>query len=165
MRFASKALVLLASVATLASAMAPAASANSLFGDYPQFRPFNLFPGCEEPSVISRIFDKQKYGERHAYHHGEELTRMDTISEELVEAFGPAPVVRRFCFANAWMSTGQKRKMYYMIEKGMGLAGTGYKVEFCIMGLDTWGVYDGNCRVLRQKARATVQRDEIYNLK
>jgi hypothetical protein len=73
--------------------------------------------------------------------------------------------VRRFCFAHAWMSTGHKRKMYYMIEKGMGLAGTGYKVEFCIMGLDTWGVYDGNCRVLRQKAGAAVQGNESYNLK
>jgi len=161
MRFASRALLLLATGFSLVSAIAPA-SANWLDGDYPQFRPFQLFPACEEAGVLAEIYERQRYGERFAYRHGEVLKRVDGIMEEYVEAFGPAPILRRFCFAQAWMSTGQSRKMYYMIEKGMGLAGTGYKVEFCIMGLDTWGVYDGNCRVLRQKARAAVQRGPVY---
>ena len=72
MRFASKALMLLASVMSLA--MLPAASANSLFdGDYPQFRPFQLFPACDEAGVLSEIFERQRYGERFAYRHGEIL--------------------------------------------------------------------------------------------
>jgi hypothetical protein len=163
MRFASKALMLLASVMSLSLAMPPAASANSLFdGDYPQFRPFQLFPACDEAGVLSEIFERQRYGERFAYRHGEILKQVDLITEEVIEAFGPAPILRRFCFAQASMSTGRQRKMYYMIEKGMGLAGTGYKVEFCITGLDTWGVYDGNCRVLRNKARTAVQRGPVY---
>ncbi len=162
MRFASKALMLLASVTALAAALPSAASAAWLEGDYPQFRPFQIFPACDEAGVLSEIYERQRYGERFAYRHGEILKRVDLITEENIEAFGPAPIVRRFCFAQAWMSTGHKRKMYYMIEKGMGLAGTGYKVEFCIAGLDTWGVYDGNCRVLRQKARAVVQRAPVY---
>ena len=58
-------------------------------------------------------------------------------------------IARRYCGGTANMSDGQQRTIWYLIEDGMGLAGMGDNVEFCISGLDRWLVYNGSCRVLR----------------
>jgi hypothetical protein len=149
MRSITRSLAVLASIACLALQSAQASAEWEPYGPYPKYRPFQTFPDCTAPDVLGQIVERARYGERFAYRHGEDLRRIDTIDEYHIEAFGPAPIQRRFCKAKALMSTGHTRKLYYMIEKGMGLAGTGYKVEFCLQGLDHWGVYDGNCRVLR----------------
>jgi hypothetical protein len=149
MRLKVKTAAAIAAMACLAGLAQPAAAEWEPYGTYPKYRPFQLFPDCSATDVLSQIVERQRYGERFAYRHGENLKRIDAINEYHLEAFGPAPIQRRFCKAEALMSTGRTRKLYYMIEKGMGLAGTGYKVEFCLQGLDHWGVYDGNCRSLR----------------
>jgi len=38
--------------------------------------------------------------------------------------------------------------MYYLIEGGQGLAGTGFHVEFCLRNNDDWRVHNGACRTL-----------------
>lgn len=149
MHFLTRSLSVLAGLACLAGQAAPAAAEWEPYGAYPKYRPFQVFPDCASTDVLGQIVERARYGERFAYRHGEDLRRIDLINEYHVEAFGPAPIQRRFCKAQALMSTGHTRKLYYMIEKGMGFAGTGYKVEFCLQGLDSWGVYDGNCRSLR----------------
>lgn len=59
-------------------------------------------------------------------------------------------VERLYCKANAGMSDGNTRTLWYLIEYGEGFAGAfGDNVEFCLSGLDRWNVYDGHCRVLR----------------
>lgn len=149
MRFLTRSLAVLAGIACLALQPAQASAEWEPYGAYPKYRPFQAFPDCASGDVLGQIVERARYGERFAYRHGEDLRRIDAINEYHLEAFGPAPILRRFCKAQALMSTGRTRKLYYMIEKGMGLAGTGYKVEFCLQGLDHWGVYDGNCRSLR----------------
>ena len=59
-------------------------------------------------------------------------------------------VERLYCTANAAMSDGQTRTLWYLVEYDEGFAGFfGDNVEFCLSGLDRWNVYDGHCRVLR----------------
>jgi hypothetical protein len=59
------------------------------------------------------------------------------------------PIARRYCGATAQLSDGGSRTIWYLIEDGMGLAGIGDNVEFCVSGFDRWMVYNGRCRVLR----------------
>ena len=44
---------------------------------------------------------------------------------------------------------GQQRDLWYVVQWGLGFAGSGYKIDFCISGLDPWHVYGADCRSLR----------------
>ena len=59
------------------------------------------------------------------------------------------PIARRYCGATADLSDGRSRTIWYLIEDGMGFAGIGDNVEFCVSGFDRWMVYNGRCRILR----------------
>ncbi len=113
-------------------------------------RPFTAFPQCHEGAVLARIEDRSNWAERTTFHYGSQIDTIDKVHERSVEHFGPAPIARRYCRGTAYMSDGHKHTMHYRIEEGMGLAGVGYKVEFCVQGRDRWRVYNGNCRVLRR---------------
>ena len=51
--------------------------------------------------------------------------------------------------ADAVMTNGDYRVVYYTIEHGVGFAGIGSSVDFCVLGLDPWHVHDGACRTVR----------------
>jgi hypothetical protein len=125
-------------------ALAPDAKADI----YPQYPTFWTFPDCAAPFVEQRIIERSNWAERTTFHYGVEISGFQSPHERTVEAFGPSPIYRRYCRATAMMSDGRPRTIHYRISRGMGLAGTGYNVEFCIQGLDRWRVFDGNCRVL-----------------
>lgn len=59
------------------------------------------------------------------------------------------PVERLYCRAQAALSDGQSRDIWYLVEWPMGFAGIGGNVEFCVAGFDRWHVYGGRCRVLQ----------------
>ncbi|MFZ1815739.1 MAG: hypothetical protein WBO55_08595 [Rhizobiaceae bacterium] len=111
---------------------------------------YETFPDCGAGSVKARIIDKFNWADRHTWYQGLTLDRIEREYERRVELFGPYPIERRYCRAVAWLSDGHRRTVHYRIERGMGLAGTGYKVEFCVQGHDRWYVYGGNCRTVRR---------------
>lgn len=106
---------------------------------------------CDDPHVLSTIvsrFDHQVHNVPHLPNvaitdfHRIQQTRYLPYSEE-------RPIARRYCGATAALSDGRTRAIWYLIEDGMGLAGIGDNVEFCVSGFDRWLVYNGSCRVLR----------------
>jgi hypothetical protein len=127
-----------------------AAIALSAFGFTPAFAegPNGKVAECSNTkvlSVIDRRFD-------HAFLHKGEIA-IDSIDKihqhRLVPATERSPITRRYCGAVASMSDGSERTLWYLIEDGMGLAGIGDNVEFCVSGLDQMKAYDGRCRVLK----------------
>lgn len=58
-------------------------------------------------------------------------------------------VEREYCRATAVMTDGERRQLWYLIERPWGFAGVGSNVEFCIGGLDPWHVYGAHCASLR----------------
>ena len=103
---------------------------------------------CGNPGVLKTI-DKRF---DHAFLH-RDIIAIDSISRVHQHRFEDAtersPIARRYCGAVATMSDGQERTMWYLIEDGMGLAGIGDNVEFCVSGIDQMKAYDGRCRVLK----------------
>ena len=78
------------------------------------------------------------------------IESIDKIHQHRLEpATERSPIARRYCGAVATMSDGRERTMWYLIEDGMGLAGIGDNVEFCVSGIDQMKAYDGRCRVLK----------------
>jgi hypothetical protein len=62
---------------------------------------------------------------------------------------GHVMIERHFCHANAQMTDGKTRDLYYLIEKDMGFVGIGDNIEFCVSGLDPYYVYGNHCRSLK----------------
>lgn len=103
---------------------------------------------CGDANVLQQI-DK-RFDRAHLHKHKiaiETITRVH--QHRLVSAKPRSPIARRYCGAVAHMSDGRRRTLWYLIEDGMGLAGMGDNVEFCVSGLDRMKAYDGRCRVLR----------------
>ena len=107
---------------------------------------------CDDPHVLSWIFDRFKTQAFNVHHRPDLFIRdIYAIHEHREQPFDGdyRPIARRYCGGTANMSDGHQRTIWYLIEDGMGLAGMGDNVEFCISGLDRWLVYNGGCRILR----------------
>jgi hypothetical protein len=103
---------------------------------------------CDNAGVLKTIDTRFN----HAFLNRDSIA-IDSIDKvhqhRLEEATERSPIARRYCGAVATMSDGRERTMWYLIEDGMGLAGMGDNVEFCVSGLDPIKAYDGRCRVLK----------------
>jgi hypothetical protein len=58
-------------------------------------------------------------------------------------------VEREYCHATVSLTDGRRRDLWYVVQWGWGFAGSGYKIEYCISGLDPAHVYGADCRSLR----------------
>jgi hypothetical protein len=106
------------------------------------------FPTCDSGSVVTMVRNRFNQSERYGLEA--QISSIDRMTETDVVYLGPTPIARRYCQGNAYLADGKKSTIYYLVESMMGLAGTGYNVEFCLAGHDPWRVYDGNCRVLKR---------------
>jgi hypothetical protein len=106
---------------------------------------------CEDPLILAKITDRFRQ-QAFSVHHlpGLRIVDFQQIHEHRYLPYHEDwPIARRYCGATAELSDGRSRTIWYLIEDGMGLAGIGDNVEFCVSGFDRWMVYNGRCRVLR----------------
>lgn len=148
-------------VSTLCSAIALILSVTSMAGAADLIAPGPYAAAgpaspCAEDSNLKAIERRFRIQAREVHHRPN--LRIDAITGFHEHRFLPKDeehraVARLYCHANAHMSDGHTRKLWYLIEYGAGFAGFGLafgdNVEFCLSGLDRWNVYDGHCRVLR----------------
>lgn len=106
-------------------------------------------PGCGDPKVLSKIIFRFNEADRDLWHHQQSIYKISGIYERSFEDYYASNINRRYCYGGAILASGERRKVYYVIEQGMGLAGFGWNVEYCLRGSDGWYAYDGWCRVLR----------------
>ena len=104
---------------------------------------------CADPHVRGRIVERFDWSERHTWHRG--LTMASLENGRLGEHpfYEPGIIHREYCKADARMSNGSNRTVYFTIEFGQGLATIGNYVDFCVLGLDPWHVHDEACRTVR----------------
>ncbi|HEV7416728.1 hypothetical protein [Tianweitania sediminis] len=107
---------------------------------------------CSTPGVLGRIKKNFQYQVTHVPHLPN-VAILDfqniTLRRWLPAIPEERPIARLYCGGIVQLSDGMQRNIWYLIEEGMGFAGTGYNVEFCVDGFDRWNVYSGACRVLR----------------
>jgi len=123
-----------------------------LLASYLPASAFGWFPPCGSPEVHASIISRFNAAYTRAIHDGASIRNISGDREHVYEAFGRSPILRRYCKAEAWMNhrPHKPHRLYYRIEERMGLAGIGWKVEFCVPGHDNWRVFNGDCRVLRK---------------
>lgn len=105
-------------------------------------------PECDNPRVLNRIHSRFRYAEKNTFQHGVDIADMHDIRERYVRHEPHMLIEMRHCIAHANMTDGSHDQLLFMIQAGMGFAGIGWDVDFCIPGRDYFYVYDGNCRVL-----------------
>ncbi|MFC4624176.1 phage portal protein [Daeguia caeni] len=143
----SRASLAAALIAPLAIVSIPAKAA-----DYIGTAPVAADAGiCSQQSILRRVVS----GFRYQVHHVPHLPQVGIAAVSDIQLTrhepktNPAQIERTYCKANAVLSDGQNRPVWYLIEEGQGFAGIGRNVEFCVEGFDRWHVFDGRCRVLR----------------
>jgi hypothetical protein len=104
---------------------------------------------CGHPGVIDHIMDNFAWSERTLWHRGFVMQSIDNPRPSGHPYAEPGLVVRDYCTADSTMSNGMQFPVYYAIEHGLGFVGIGSNIDFCVLGLDPWHVYDGYCRTVR----------------
>jgi len=110
---------------------------------------FTQFPDCVEHKVLRNITKRFNRAERDTWHRGVDMLHISNPHGHGHFGFRESPIQRQYCHAYAHLSDGKRRKVYYLIEEGMGFAGFGWRVQFCIPRYDPWRIYDGYCRTVR----------------
>lgn len=137
-------LLMMAALAFTAAFWTGAASADAILSD-------EVARSCEDPEILADIVVRFRYQVHNVPHLPRvEIREFRKIHEHRYLPWRENwPIARRYCGATAELSDGRRRSIWYLIEDGMGFAGIGDKVEFCVSGFDRWMVYDGRCRIVR----------------
>ncbi|MBD9371734.1 hypothetical protein IB238_03635 [Rhizobium sp. ARZ01] len=148
-----RAVTLAACLFTAGLFAAPAKAAD--YGNYAEVRPAYASPAqasvCADPGVLGFITRRFEY--KAANYIRQNLSIYEIRRAQLTQ-FEPfngyiSSVQRQYCVADATLTDGSHRPLFYLIERPWGFAGMGRSIEFCIPGLDPWYVYGDDCASLR----------------
>ncbi len=104
---------------------------------------------CANSWVLGHIKGRFASAERHTWRRGFVMASLENPRQNSHPYAEPGHIRRDYCVAEAVMTNGDVRAVYYAIEHGVGFAGIGRYVDFCVLGLDPWHVHDGACRTVR----------------
>ena len=105
-------------------------------------------PSCSSGKVLSLIVQRFNRAEDTQWYNGIHMGYIARAHEHAYNIYRDSLINRRYCRGKARMSDGKYRRVHFVIEQGMGLAGYGWGVEYCLRGSDRWHAYGGWCRVL-----------------
>lgn len=144
----------IAAVSLLTGLFASAANAAD-YGTYGEPRPAYASArptgACTDPGVLRFITSRFEY--KAANYIRQNLSIYEIRGMQLIgfEPFNQyiSSVQREYCLADATLTDGSHRPLFYLIERPWGFAGVGRSIEFCIPGLDPWYVYGARCASLQ----------------
>ena len=104
---------------------------------------------CGDTRVLTGITKRFAWAEQTTWHRGFVMAALHNARPSDHRYYEPGLILRRYCQADSAMSNGLRRQVYYVIEVGQGFASVGNTVDFCVLGLDPWHIYDEACRTVR----------------
>lgn len=106
-------------------------------------------PVCADGAILGRIKQRFASAEATLWHRGFTMASIGNPRPSGHPYAEPGLVKRDYCEADSVMTNGSRHPVYYVIEHGLGFAGVGRSLDFCVLGLDPWHIYDGACRTVR----------------
>jgi len=106
-------------------------------------------PLCDEHGPLDKIMSRFVSKEYRFWNSDLEIVGFEKIREVAWEPWSSGTIPRRFCTASVLISDGKRRQINYSIIEDGGMIGTGYGVEWCVVGLDRNWAYNPSCRWAR----------------
>ena len=104
---------------------------------------------CASARALSRIKHIFAWADRNQWHRGFVISEIGNPRPSGHPYAEPGLVKREYCVADSVMTDGTAWPVYYVVEHGLGFAGLGSDIDFCVPGLDPWHIHDGDCRTVR----------------
>ena len=104
---------------------------------------------CTSARALSRIKHIFAWADRNQWHRGFVISEIGNPRPSGHPYAEPGLVKRDYCVADSVMTDGTAWPVYYVVEHGLGFAGIGSDIDFCVPGLDPWHIHDGDCRTVR----------------
>jgi len=109
----------------------------------------NNVPLCDEHGPLDRISSRFSSKENHFWNSDLTIVGFEKIREVAWEPWPSGTIPRRFCTASVVVSDGKRHQINYSIIEDGGMMGSGYGVEWCVVGLDRNWAYNPSCRWAR----------------
>jgi hypothetical protein len=108
-----------------------------------------VLPACDYPAALDKV--RARFAEKEGTYWNSNLTIQgyERIRETAYRPWAPNTIPRRFCSATALVSDGRKHAVHYSIAETSGLIGSGWGVEWCVVGLDRNMAYSPACKMAR----------------
>jgi hypothetical protein len=106
-------------------------------------------PLCDEHGPLDKIISRFGTKEYRFWNSDLEIVGFEKIREVAWEPWPSGTIPRRFCTASVLVSNGTRHQINYSIMEDGGIMGTGYGVEWCVVGLDRNWAYNPSCRWAR----------------
>src|ERR1700692_3707601 len=106
-------------------------------------------PLCDESGPLGRIRSDFHTKEARFWKSDLRLVDFVNVHEIAMRPWAAGSIPRRFCRAEALVSDGIKRPVYYSIVEDGGRSGMTYGVEWCVVGLARNWAYNPACKEAR----------------
>src|SRR3974390_2673956 len=103
-------------------------------------------PLCTESGPLGRIRGDFHTKERRYWVSELRILDFENVHEIAVRPWAADSIPRRFCAAEAVVSDGTKRPIYYSIIEDAGFTGIGWGVEWCVVGPARNWAYTPPCK-------------------
>jgi len=106
-------------------------------------------PLCGDSFPLSKIRSTFRTKEGRFWNSDLEIVDFQNVREVAFRPWVPGAIPRRFCRADALISDGAKRPVYYSIIEDAGFISMSYGVEWCVVGLDRNWAYNPACKMAK----------------
>ena len=106
-------------------------------------------PLCDESGPLRRIRSNFRTKEGRFWNSDLEIVDFLNVREIANRPWVGGAIPRRFCRAEAVISDGAKRPVFYPIVEDGGFISMSYGVEWCVVGLDRNWAYNPACKMAK----------------
>lgn len=106
-----------------------------------------VLPACE--AGLETIASRFAQREGRFWNSDLQILGFDKVRQIAFSPWAEGTIPRRFCRATAMVSDGHRRAVFYSIGEDTGIIGSGWGVEWCVVGLDRNWAYNPACKMAR----------------
>ncbi len=106
-------------------------------------------PLCTDSWPLAKIRSTFSTKEGRFWNSDLSIVDFQNVREVAFRPWAPSAIPRRFCRADALISDGAKRPVFFSIVEDGGFASMSFGVEWCVVGLDRDWAYNPGCKMAK----------------